>query len=235
MDGQQFRMLPTTCIIDEFVCNRKDSYEDYLIEFVNASSYFRKKSKGEPYIRPQSESNGECDCISPFYSLDFKMLVSKSMAQGMNCFTNGTTELAPGIRSIGNPKILPSDKKYKPIKGYLLQYLFRYISSGELNRLQKGERPILNRDGIELSKEECSVLRDALCPLQKEKNLLFMLPYEVICSEPGEDDLSHKDPSVAAASSAGEGDPLTQSPGHGEWLSQRSLGPGSWKGERQTW
>ena len=46
---------------------------------------------------------------------------------------------------------------------------------------------------------------------------------------------SHKDPSVAAASSAGEGDPLTQSPGHREWLSQRSLGPGSWKGERQTW
>ena len=46
---------------------------------------------------------------------------------------------------------------------------------------------------------------------------------------------SHKDPSVAAASSAGEGDPLTQSPRHGEWLSQHSLGPGSWKGERQTW
>ena len=46
---------------------------------------------------------------------------------------------------------------------------------------------------------------------------------------------SHKDPNVTAASSAGECDPLTQSPGHGEWLSQHSLGPGSWKGERQTW
>ena len=46
---------------------------------------------------------------------------------------------------------------------------------------------------------------------------------------------SHKDPRVAAASSAGEGDPLTQSPGHGGRLSQHSLGPGSWKGERQTW
>ena len=46
---------------------------------------------------------------------------------------------------------------------------------------------------------------------------------------------SHDNPSVAAASSAGEGDPLTQSPGHGWRLSQHSLGPGSWKGERQTW
>ena len=39
---------------------------------------------------------------------------------------------------------------------------------------------------------------------------------------------SHKDPSVAAASSAGEGDPLAQGPGHGGRLSQHSLGPGSW-------
>ena len=44
-----------------------------------------------------------------------------------------------------------------------------------------------------------------------------------------------KTPSVAAASSAGEVDPLTQSPGH-EWrLSQHSLGPGSWKGECKRW
>ena len=41
---------------------------------------------------------------------------------------------------------------------------------------------------------------------------------------------SHKDPRVAAASSAGEGDPLTQRPGHGGWLSQHSLGPGSLTG-----
>ena len=46
---------------------------------------------------------------------------------------------------------------------------------------------------------------------------------------------SHNNPSVAAASSAGEVDHLTQSPGHGGRLSQHSLGPGSWKEERQRW
>ena len=40
-------------------------------------------------------------------------------------------------------------------------------------------------------------------------------------------------PNVAAASRAGDGDPLAQGPGHGGRLSQHSLGPGSWKGERQ--
>ena len=42
-------------------------------------------------------------------------------------------------------------------------------------------------------------------------------------------------PNVAAASRAGDGDPLAQGPGHGGRLSQHSLGPGSWKGERQRW
>ena len=42
-------------------------------------------------------------------------------------------------------------------------------------------------------------------------------------------------PNVAAASRAGDGDPLAQGPGNGGLLSQHSLGPGSWKGERQTW
>ena len=40
---------------------------------------------------------------------------------------------------------------------------------------------------------------------------------------------------VAAASGAGDGHPLAQGPGHGGRLSQHSLAPGSWKGERQRW
>ena len=40
---------------------------------------------------------------------------------------------------------------------------------------------------------------------------------------------------VAAASRAGDGDPLAQGPRHGGRLSQHSLGPGSWKEERQRW
>ena len=42
-------------------------------------------------------------------------------------------------------------------------------------------------------------------------------------------------PNIAAASGAGDGDPLAQGPGHGGQLSQHSLGPGTWNGERQRW
>ena len=40
-------------------------------------------------------------------------------------------------------------------------------------------------------------------------------------------------PNVAAASRAGDGDPLARGRGHGGRLGQDSLGPASWKGERQ--
>ena len=40
---------------------------------------------------------------------------------------------------------------------------------------------------------------------------------------------------VAAASRAGDADPLARGPRHGGRLSQHSLSPGSWKGERQRW
>ena len=40
---------------------------------------------------------------------------------------------------------------------------------------------------------------------------------------------------VAAAPSAGDGDPLAQGPRHGGRLSQHSLRPGSCNGERQRW
>ena len=40
---------------------------------------------------------------------------------------------------------------------------------------------------------------------------------------------------VAAASRAGDADPLARRPRHGGRLSQNSLGPGSCKGKRQRW
>ena len=55
------------------------------------------------------------------------------------------------------------------------------------------------------------------------RSLELLVPAHTQCSD------------VVAASGAGDGDRLAQGPGHGGRLSQHSLGPGSWKGERQRW
>lgn len=67
-------LLPSELIIKNFIQGEKNcNYEKYLLEFVNATSYFRAKSDGALYESPPSEEKGQCDCISPKYMLDFKL------------------------------------------------------------------------------------------------------------------------------------------------------------------
>ena len=56
-------------VIDNFIGGVMEpySYEDYLRDFVNCSSYFLKKSNGKLYKKPKSESHGEYDCASDEY------------------------------------------------------------------------------------------------------------------------------------------------------------------------
>lgn len=77
-------------VIDNFIGGVMEpySYEDYLRDFVNCSSYFLKKSNGKLYKKPESEAHGEYDCASDEYKLDFKLFASQSRLQAAkNSFT----------------------------------------------------------------------------------------------------------------------------------------------------
>ena len=73
--------LPPELIIDNYIENYRDtSYEEYLTEYMNCSSLFLSISEGEPYQHiPQKRQNqGECDCCSSRYALDFKLFGTQS-------------------------------------------------------------------------------------------------------------------------------------------------------------
>lgn len=71
-------LLPPEMIIKNFIQGDPDcNYEKYLLEFVNASTFFLSKFGGITYYRPESEESGQCDCISTRYQLDFKLVASK--------------------------------------------------------------------------------------------------------------------------------------------------------------
>ena len=176
-----FKLLPTQLLIDGFIGNRDDSYEDYLLEFVNASRFFLEKSNGEGYTKPDGEAHGECDCNSKIYSLDFKMLISRNVAQGKREFTGEITEYCPGVHGFGGPRITPKDSNYKPISGCSISYLFRNHSVNELlNLCERGETIITSRQE-ELVAQEDKELFEVLKVIGKKKNILAMLPYELMC------------------------------------------------------
>lgn len=116
--------------------------EKYLRELVNASEYFLSLSDNENYHGPESESNGECDCISKNYQLDFKLFASQSLIKAkskldnnytvhetgaiIDCgsVSNGTEEVSviwmiledfsdEDLEAIGNGTFSNTDNKYK--------------------------------------------------------------------------------------------------------------------------
>ena len=64
---------------------------------VNHSIYFREKSNFEEYTNPPSEANGECDCISPAYQMDFKLLESTTRFQASKELTNQIQKFCEGV------------------------------------------------------------------------------------------------------------------------------------------
>lgn len=163
------KLLPAHLICTNFIhgigfCN----YEKYLLEIVNASKYFRDKSKGKIYSAPIDEAHGECDCISDNYSLDFKLIASKTTLQARNLFSMEIYQVAEGVTFYCPPKIEPSDSKYKPIETTRLYAALRLMNMEEL----KAKRHSKKRQGIDAD------LKFFLQTLETQKNILMFFPYE---------------------------------------------------------
>lgn len=71
--------LPPELIIEGFIPGDPDcNYENYILEFLNASDWFMEKTGYIPFFHPVSEHFGECDCIAGDYGLDLKLVLSNS-------------------------------------------------------------------------------------------------------------------------------------------------------------
>lgn len=168
--GLYFKILPASLLITGFVNgNPNSSEEKYLLEFVNASRYFRQKSNGEIFCSPPGQSNGECDCISKSYKLDFKLLISSSLAKAKNLFSRSITQPLPCVTAYGEPKKSLGDKDYNPISATFLHTWLREISNDELWDIS------LSNDESEPAYKDIHFILKAI---NKPKNLLCMLPYE---------------------------------------------------------
>lgn len=188
----KFKLLPASLINTNFVQgNPNSNYEKYLLEFVNASPFFLKKSKGQVYTAPESEHCGQCDCISDHYTLDFKMIVSPTMAQAKNLFTQSICQPCAGVTMYGDAKIKPSDKGYRPIEATVLHTWLRDLSVDELYHIS-----LSDNFSIPAYKD----IKSILGAINKPKNIICMLPYEYVCEE--QDDIESKKKEVIKTISA---------------------------------
>lgn len=163
-------LLPAPLIIKNFVegdssCN----YENYLLELINVSDFFRHKSPCG-FKKPYSESNGECDAIGEGYSLDFKLLASKTALQGRSILSSQISISSSGTIIFSGSKC-PQGKMqvtriYSALRGCSIQNLIEMRKANP------------KKQGIE--NDVCNYLKS----LEVKKNLLFFFPYEITFDTP---------------------------------------------------
>lgn len=158
-------LLPPEMIIKNYIHGDPDcNYEKYLLEFVNASDFFRVKSDGDIYQSPESEENGQCDCISTSYQFDFKLIASKTALQARSILYPSKTEIVKGIIVTSEPKVKNGSIKATRIHAALRGYDFEGLRELRITAIKK--------QGVE------NDLIELLETLETRKHLLLFFPYK---------------------------------------------------------
>ena len=167
--------LSAALVINKFIQGIEPyKYEDYLLEFVNSSTFFLAKSKQQPYLHPVSEANGEWDCTSPTYQIDFKLAAAESMLRAKRLFSKQITYLN-GITLVSAPLKKSSDPDYKPIQATCIFAALRGLVLPELLAIQ-------NRSSCtdQIERDICHLMKTMQC----DKNLMVFFPYNFYFDEP---------------------------------------------------
>lgn len=162
-------ILPAPVIIKNFVRGEKQcNYELYLLELINASTWFSEKYPGG-FCRPISESHGECDAINQNYQLDFKLLASKTKLQSKSILSpqiyieNGVTFFCGSKKADGH---VQATRIFAAFRGLTLNDLFEIRNSD------------VKKHGVE--NDTLEVLKT----LETKKNLLLFFPYAFTFEKP---------------------------------------------------
>ncbi|RSI07063.1 hypothetical protein [Streptococcus sanguinis] len=159
-----FKQLRPALIIKGYIKNEAScNYENYLLELLNHSSYFRSKGKSK-YNKPVNENNGQCDAIAKNYELDFKLLLAATSLQASNIFSPSINNVGNGITTHGECKN-PNGE----IKATQIQVAFRTRNLSDLLQLE------INYTGVRKQCIETDILK-VLNNLKTSKNLLLYFP-----------------------------------------------------------
>lgn len=164
--------IPAAVVLNNFVKNEEDSnYELFLLEFLNLSDYFQRKSKYNLYQKPVKESNGECDAISIEYSIDFKLLVSPSCCKVLRSTSNSIKKTTMGV-AYGNARTIGEEQTMT-----VLHNLFRDKKLNDLLLIRNEEKNISPEDMHDYD------ILNTLKTMETKKNLLLFFPFRFYTDE----------------------------------------------------
>lgn len=159
--------LPAEMIIDDFVEGFGTvSYEDYLMEFINCSALFLALSKGQDYchIPKDQQSNGECDCYTSQYELDFKRLGTLSGMYAKRNLSPQKVYSSQGVLFTCIPR------QTEGMETTLTNGLLRKYSVNDFLEIDNTQFAKFDRDNICPELDVQNILKTAKC----KKNILYL-------------------------------------------------------------
>lgn len=164
------KMLDAAFIIRDFVTGETNcNYELYLIELINNSDVFMQKSNGELFKWQANQAHGESDAFTETYSVDFKLLATKTSLHSISVTSMRIVKMSDGCKvyRIGR---YPQGKTFTYVRTVPA---LRDLSMKDLQTIEEYQK-----NKIE---EDVSII---LKTLRTKKNLLLFYPYVLSFSEP---------------------------------------------------
>lgn len=165
---------PLLCVKNKKLENSElYDYELYLIEFLNASKFFKKICNGRfEHVTEQShgEPDATVDTSDGPYSIDFKIADSKSFLQAQAILTWQIVEIERGMYIRQPPK-----KANSEIDVTLIWAVLSKLSVDDFKRVRGGERIC---ESTNKSRHNEDVL-EWIDMMETEKNLLLFFPYSI--------------------------------------------------------
>ena len=137
------------------------TYEDFLIDIINLSSFFRNKIPiGERYelVDKTKQSNGENDVYSPTYQLDFKLLIDEDVMRE---------------RSKNVPEIDYSQME----NGFIFTKTQKVVSQVPTTHILHDINDC-NIEDLKNGRYKNKTIKNLINNLKKPKNLFIYYPYE---------------------------------------------------------
>ena len=149
------------------------NYEQYLTEVLNASSWFSKHNRGGQFERIKEQSHSEPDvvCKNKEYALDYKLLLSSTMAEGKRYHSqqisieNGWTIYGTGTEKSNMPMTI----------------VHRLLADITIEDLEKFNVKWSSHSAFE--RDIHSIIKST----QTAKNVMFYLPYVFLRNDLTED------------------------------------------------
>lgn len=152
-------------VVGDSSCN----YEIYLLELINASSWFKNHYPGL-FVKPSVESHGENDAINECYQLDFKLFAASTALRAKNLLSPQVVKVSEGV--VFNCE---SKAKNTTLRATRIFAAFRDKSLDELRRLRS-----TNIKNHSIENDIVSVLK----VLETKKNILLFFPYTFTFDSP---------------------------------------------------